>query len=79
MKLKLEEPELIPHEVFTFKLPSQAEICYRQCQDKICSAKNAWRDKKGLVVISGCDVTIPDWMEVAIYWPDVIDRKPINL
>lgn len=77
--MKKQERELIPHEVFTFKLQSQAETLYRQCQDKIRSAKNNWRDKKGLVVISGLDVTVPSWMEIAVYWDNVVNRKSIEL
>lgn len=52
--------EGIPHDVYDFELGSHATIFYNQCRE---ACKNhVYADKKGLIVISGKTVTVPEWM-----------------
>ena len=75
MKKKVIEKIETPHDVYLFSPWSEAELFYRQCRN-VCES-GIYGNKRGIITISGMEVTVPEWMPLQPF--DFISKKTIIL
>lgn len=58
--MKTEEEIATQHDVYLFDLNTDATLFYNQCRNIL--QDGFYSEKRGIVVISGKEVTCPEWM-----------------
>lgn len=76
-KQKAKHEGVIKHIRYIFILGTDANIFYNQCREACSHGK--YNHKKGIIVITGKEVTVPHWMPYAPIKHAIESRENINL